>query len=380
MNVRSVWIRSLFLHAALVLTTSNAAASELEVSLTGRLHLDGAWHDEDRVPLSDGLLNRRSRLGARINWGDEWSGIIDYDFAENSTTAQDVFLSRKLGPGTLKIGQFKVPMGLNELTSSNNITFIERASNSNTVVDARRIGIGYDYCQGDIGFQTMVYTRAIGTTQAGDAPMGIGARFVYAPKVGADGLFHFGISAAYEDRQDDNTLRFRDRPEARPGGGVRLIDTSNIVDVDDTFKYGIELAYQAGPFSVEGEYLNVDVNRSAGAEPSFSGYHVQASYILTGEKRGYRGGVFRGVTPGQAGRGAWEIAARFSSIDLIDAGFQGGKQDNFTLGLNYYASANVRFMVNYIFIDVSDSTAVANGVVVGNDKPNVLLGRAMFYF
>jgi hypothetical protein len=37
-------------------------------------------------------------------------------------------------------------------------------------------------------------------------------------------------------------------------------------------------------------------------------------------------------------------------------------------------------MVNYIFIDVKDSTAVANGVTVGNDKPNVLLARAQYHF
>lgn len=362
------------------MTAAVPALANPEFKVRGRMHLDTAMWDEDDVPLNDGTFFRRTRMGLTGKIDDNWSGIIEYDFAENGSSANDVHLNRKLGDGTLKIGQFKVPMGLNELTSSNNITFIERASNSNSVVDSRRIGIGYDYFQGDIGFQTMAFTRAIGTTQAGDAPMGIGARFVYAPKVGEDGLFHFGISAAYEDRQDDNTLRFRDRPEARPGGGVRLIDTNNIVDVDDTFKYGIELAYQAGPFSVEGEYLSVDVNRSTGPEPTFSGYHVQASYILTGEKRGYRGGVFRGVTPGQQGRGAWEIAARFSSIDLIDAGFQGGQQDNFTLGLNYYASSNVRFMLNYIFIDVSDSSAVANGVTVGSDKPSVLLARAMYYF
>jgi phosphate-selective porin OprO and OprP len=160
---------------------------------------------------------------------------------------------------------------------------------------------------------------------------------------------------------------------------VRLIDTGTIGDVKDTTKFGLEFAYQAGPFSVEAEYFNVDVNRSAGEEPSFSGYHVQASYVLTGESRGYRGGVFRGVSP-SGPRGAWEVAARFSSVDLVDSGFTGGEQENLTLGLNYYASANVRFMVNYIFIDVKDSTAVPNGVTVGSDKPNVLLARVQYHF
>ena len=362
------------------MTAAAPALASPEFKLRGRMHLDGALWNEDNVPLNDGIFFRRTRIGVTGKIDDTWSGPIEYDFAENGTSANDVLIRRGLGDGTLKIGQFKVPMGLNELTSSNNITFIERASNSNVVADSRRIGIGYDYFQGAFGFQAMAYGRSIGSDQSGDTPLGLAGRFVYAPKLGDDSFFHFGLSAAFEDRRDADTARFRDRPEARPGGGVRLIDSGNIGDVDDTFKYGVELAYQAGPFSVEAEYLSVDVNRSAGAEPTFSGYHVQASYVLTGEKRGYRGGVFRGISPGDKSRGAWEVAARYSSVDLIDAGFQGGEQDNFTLGLNYYASGNVRFMLNYIFIDVSDSNATANGVTVGSDSPNVLLARAQYNF
>ena len=361
------------------LTAAAPVLASPEFNVRGRMHLDTAIWDEDTVPLNDSTFFRRTRMGVSGRIDDNWSGQIEYDFAENGTSANDVFLRRSLGGGSLRIGQFKVPMGLNELTSSNNITFIERASNSNSIVDARRVGIGYDWSEGDLLLQSMLYTRSIGSGQGdGDAPMGIAGRFVYAPKVG-NGLFHLGLSAAYEDRQDFDSVRFRDRPEARPGGGVRLIDTGNIGAVDSTFKYGIELAYQAGPFSMEAEYLSADVSRDAGPEPTFSGYHVQASYVLTGESRGYRGGVFRGISPASPS-GAWEVAARFSSVDLIDSGFTGGKQENITLGLNYYASGNVRFMFNYIFIDVKDSTAEANGVEVGNDSPNVFLARAQYSF
>jgi phosphate-selective porin OprO and OprP len=361
------------------MTAAAPALANPEFKIRGRFHVDYAVYDEDDVSLGDGFLNRRARLGMSGKIDENWSGIVEYDFAENSTAASDVMLNRKVGAnGTLKIGQFKVPMGLNELTSSNAITFIERAANSNSFVDARRIGIGYDFYQGALGFQTMAFGRRIGTDAAGDEPIGVAARVVYAPAVGA-GLLHLGASVAYEDVGDFQVQRYRDRPEARPDGN-RLIDTGNISGVSSTTKYGLELAFQSGPFSAEAEYISVDLSRDAGAEPTFSGYHVQSSYVLTGEKRGYRNGVFRGITPGQAGRGAWEVAARYSSVDLIDSGFQGGKQDNFTLGLNYYASANVRFMLNYIMVDVKDSNATVGGIVVGDESPNILIGRAMFYF
>jgi phosphate-selective porin OprO and OprP len=348
-----------------------------EMNLRGRFHVDAAYYDEDEVGLDSGFLNRRTRLGVSGRLNEDWSGQIEYDFAENGVSANDVKLSRRLGAGTVTLGQFKVPMGLNELTSSNSITFVERASNSNVIADARRLGIGYDSFGDRVGVQTMVYGRAISGRQPGDMPIGIAARVLFNPRLGERTMLHLGVSAAYEDRQDYSTLRIRDRPESRPDGN-RLIDTGDLTGVDSTTKLGLELALQSGPFSAEAEYLTVDIDR-AGNSPRFHGYHVQASYALTGESRGYRNGVFRGITPASRA-GAWEIAARYSSVDLINAGFQGGEQNNITLGLNYYAGSNLRFMANYIRVDVSDSTATVGGMVVGDESPSVLLVRAQFNF
>lgn len=372
----------LTLLAAGVSAAAVPVSADISVDLRGRFHVDAAYFDEDNVKLDDGFSNRRTRLGITGKL-DDWSILIEYDFAENGTTASDVLLGRKIGNGTLSIGQFKVPMGLNELTSSNAITFMERSSASSAIVDSRRLGIGYDLFAESYGFQAMVYGRAMGEKEPGDMPMGIAGRFYYGPSIGENGRFHIGVSAAHEDRQDYNTARYRERPEIRPDGN-RLIDTGTISDVDSTTKYGLELAYLAGPFSVEAEYLSVDVDTDSGSDPTFSGYHVQASYVLTGESRGYRNGVFRGINPKNSS-GAWEVAARFSSVDLIDSGFQGGEQENFTLALNYYATNNVRFMLNYIMVDVKDSGAVVGGsnspaVIVGDDSPNILAARAQFYF
>jgi len=372
----------LLVAASVTAAAASSAIGDISVDLRGRLHVDAAYFDEDNVQLDDGFHNRRTRLGVSGKL-DDWSILIEYDFAENATAVTDLKLARKIGDGTVTIGHFKVPMGLNELTSSNDITFMERSAPGNIVVDARRLGVGYDYFAADYGFQAMVFGREIGGKQAGDMPLGIAGRFFYSPAIGDNGRFHAGVSAAYEDRQDYAVLRFRDRPEIRPDGN-RLIDTGTIGGVSATAKFGLELAYQAGPFSVEGEYFSVDVDTHAGSDPTFTGYHVQTSYVLTGESRGYRNGLFRGISP-DSKRGAWEVAARFSSVDLIDAGFQGGEQENLTLGLNYYASSNIRFMANYIMVDVYDSAAVVGGsnvpaVVVGDDSPNVFALRAQFHF
>jgi len=362
--------------AALSFAVTAAAAPEFKVR--GRVHVDYALHDDDEIDLDDGFLFRRAFMGFQGTIDENWSGIIEYDFAENNTNAQDIVLSRKLSGGTLKIGHFKVPMGMEEVASTNNLWLLERSSPNTALVDARRIGVGYDYFSGAVGFQGMAYGRGMGSNQEGDDPLGVAGRFVYAPVMGGNQL-HLAASIAYEDVRDYNVRRFRERPEARVDG-TRLVDTGNITDVDTTMKYGVEAAFQNGPFSAMAEYFNVSVDRNAGDEPDFNGWYVQGSWIVTGETRAYGKGIFRGVKPGGPDRGAWEVTARYSSLDLNDTGFQGGEQENFTLGLNYYANANVRFMLNYIMVDVTDSGAVVDGEPVGDESPNILIGRAQYSF
>jgi len=75
-------------------------------------------------------------------------------------------------------------------------------------------------------------------------------------------------------------------------------------------KYGLEAALVMGPFSLQGEYIRVDVDTSTGTDPAFSGYYAYASWFLTGESRPYAEGKFNRVKAD----GAWELAVRFSSL------------------------------------------------------------------
>jgi phosphate-selective porin OprO and OprP len=241
-NQNIPWTAAAVLAGATLCCSVAAASADFEVR--GRLNLDYAIHDDDEIDLDDGFLVRRARIGLQGTINEDWSGIIEYDFAENNTSAQDIILRRKWAGGTLKFGNFKVPMGLEEVASTNNIAFVERSSANTALVDARRLGVGYDRFAGALGIQGMVYGRALGSDQDGDDPIGIAARLVYAPKAG-DAQLHLAASLAYEDTRDYDTRRYRDRPEARVDGN-RLVDTGTIGDVDSTMKYGLEAAWQSG--------------------------------------------------------------------------------------------------------------------------------------
>ncbi|SEO69137.1 OprO/OprP family phosphate-selective porin [Aquisalimonas asiatica] len=380
--MKATKLTALGIAAGMGLAGISQAAAYPEFEPRGRLHIDAGFHDEDNVDMDDGFLNRRARLGVGGDLDELWDFRIEADFAEEGVSAADFRLRRSLDVGRITLGQTKVPMGLNQLTSSNNITFIERATPQNIVPDSRRMGVFYDVSEGMFTFQSALYGRAIGDDADGDMPLGVAGRFVASPELGGGQILHLGVSAAYEDFDSDSdyrTLGFSDRPESRPAG-VRLISTGDI-DADSTTKYGLELAYIAGPFSAEAEYVNVDVDRDNGSDVSFDGYHAQVSYVLTGESRSYGSGGFGGISP-QGNGGAWEVAARYSHMDLNDRDIQGGEQDSVTLALNYYHSSNLRFMGNVIFTDVKDSGAVSDltGGETDEDSPVTFLARMQYNF
>ncbi len=65
------------------------------------------------------------------------------------------------------------------------------------------------------------------------------------------------------------------------------------------------------------------------------------------------------------GWGAWEIAARYSTMDLnnligTSTGVAGGRQNVYTVALNWYINRNVRLMFDYLHGDISKQVSATN--------------------
>jgi phosphate-selective porin OprO/OprP len=149
------------------------------------------------------------------------------------------------------------------------------------------------------------------------------------------------------------------------------VDTGSI-DADGVTALGLELGLQHRNLSLQGEHFWIDVDRrAAGADPEFSGWYVQGAWTITGEPRRYSAaaGGFdapKVEAPFNLARrtwGVWELAARYSDLDLdylagaagtapVPGAVRGGEQKIFTLGLNWYPNGNVRFLADYQRVDV----------------------------
>jgi phosphate-selective porin OprO/OprP len=142
-----------------------------------------------------------------------------------------------------------------------------------------------------------------------------------------------------------------------------FVDTGP-VGTDNIQLYNAELAVRLGSWYAQSEATYAVVNDTAGNTLTFPGAYAQMGYFLTGEVRPYNrhAGVFGRVQPlrdfGFTGWGAWEVAARYSYIDLNDAfGVApvgpAGRLSDLTFGVNWYLNQYAKFQFNYIeaFLD-----------------------------
>ena len=157
-------------------------------------------------------------------------------------------------------------------------------------------------------------------------------------------------------------MSYRSRPESHLAPYV--IDTGDIA-ADGALVLGAEAAWVNGPFSVQGEYLHSSVRENDGQVPSFNGCYGAVSWFLTGESRPYdrTEGRFGRVIPrrnfdfGHGGWGAWEIAARYSYVDLDTADIHGGRLSMLMAGVNWYLHSHVKWRFDYGFGHVSGHSA-----------------------
>jgi phosphate-selective porin OprO/OprP len=364
--------------------------ADFAFQMGGRLEADFATYDEDKQSLGDGTDIRRGRLYAQGTVYRDWDWKFEYEFADNATTSTnakgitDAWLRYKgFAPLLLTAGNFKQPFGLEQMMSAHNLTFTERAL-SQTFVPGRGIGLGV---------QTSGLNWSLAGAVAGERPEGdvategdegwnLTARGTFAPFVTPGRILHLGAAAwRHEPEDSTNALRWRSKPESNVTG-VFLVDTGALTDVDDVLAGGLELAGVWGPLSAQAEYMRADVNRKGLPDATFDGGYVQASWFLTGESRPYKAaeGIFDRITPaasvGLGGWGAWEVAARLSTVDLTDAGIVGGEQRDFTLALNWYMTPNLRLMADYVRVLELDRP----GSAADGDEPSSFTTRLHFDF
>jgi len=331
--------------------------SENTIKIGGRIQVDATAYNSDIAGHSDGTEIRRARLFAQGNLGKAWGYKLQYDFSDDIVIdgLRDAYLDfTGFESFKIRIGHTKESFSLQNMTSSKYVLFTERAL---PIVFTRGRNLGLQVSHNDKNWSAAVGLFGRGANGAeldNDESFGVSSRVTYAPINEKNRVLHLGATAAYRSTGSIDVLRFRIRPESHQTN-TRLVDTG-FFDADSYNRFVGEAAFISGPFHMQGEYYHTTVDREIGtnADLDFSGFYIEGGWFLTGESMNYKPskGIYSRVTPkgivGKGGIGAWQVALRYSSLDLTDEEIIGGEEDNFTLGLNWYATSNIRFAANYV--------------------------------
>ena len=348
---------------------------DFSLKIGGRMYYDWGWMRQDsdvkasKGDIEDGTEFRTIRLYTSGTIYDNVDYKVQFDFGgkedpniDKRPVLKDVYLGiRDLPFGYLKIGHFKEPFGLEELTSSRFITFMER-SLANAFVPSRNSGFMLSSTAYDnrATWAAGVF-RETGGTGFGQSEGGynLTGRVTTLPWYEGEGAQLLHVGAAYSFRNPKDTVQYKSTPEAHLA--PYFVDTSTLTS-DEADILGLECAWVDGPFSLQGEYMYANIDgKNGNPGPNFDGFYIQSSYFLTGEHRKYKtsSGAFDRVKQkenfdSKGGVGAWEIAARYSQIDLNDGSITGGRLKDTSVGLNWYLNPNMRIMWNYVRADLNN--------------------------
>ena len=309
------------------------------------------WESEDKEDSWQTRSElRRARLNIKTKMSDTWKAKLQFDFAgdDESVELKDAYVEYTgWQMMDLIVGQDKETFGLEKLTSSKNLCFIERSMASNAFAPGRNLGILLNDDTDTLVWGVGVY-QADTREDDGDT-YAVTGRLAVVPWKTDIGFFHLGMSGSYRD-YDGEEYEIKESAEIHTADNIVFSDE---IDTDHLLLYGIETAFGSGPFSFSAEYMITDVNAvDKDDDATFDGYYLNASWFLTGENRPFKKGVWERVKPKSA-YGAWELVTRYSYLDAADNNF-GTTADSYTAGVNWYINSNIRLMTDYIHLWATD--------------------------
>ena len=411
---------------------------KFKMKVRGRVEVDYNKADQDTritsFPDVTATELRRARLGIEGIICYDWKYVFEVDFANDVVRVKDAYLQYQGfkvadNPLLFRVGNFKTFNTFEEEQSDRFLDTLERAAFINAWDIDRQIGAAIMYYSDHFGLAGGIFGQRDGgvADQAlfpgftGDEDLTFAGRVFAAPinreLNGVTQVLFFGASVRNRQAGDD-------QPFFQYGNDARAADlhltnapvrTGSIGD-EDTF-WGLEAATLWGPFALQGEYAQIDVNLPGGAliranppatgllatapnpfvtpqavrnvpDPTFTGWYVEGSWFFGGHKtyeeegRWGRPKIDNPMFHGSGGWGGWQVVGKFDVLDQSDSSFNNaggcrntrlfpglsasggsiaanniplcGEMQTWNVGVNWWMTEYMRLMFQYSQSDLSD--------------------------
>jgi phosphate-selective porin OprO/OprP len=357
--------------------TLESANGRNSIQLTGRIHLDYRqnnldvyntdFNDRDGSTAADAFELRRARLGVKGKFAKDFKYEIVGNLPGTATVDIAYIDYAKYDQAQIRVGKFKQPFGLEQLTSSNNIDFMER-SYVDQLVPGKKIGAmafgepkpGFTYA-GSVfsmndteqdskndkasfaGRATLNFAQFAGNKDmiAHVGLAGFDSEYNITPtnSSGSGGATTQGTFLSYRTpgRGLSNIFRAQIGGEGLTAANAGLADPSNSTSQIKSKALGLEGILAYNNFKLQGEFATADFRAATGTggtgarntetfKVDTKAWYAEALWLVTGEKyaNAYKAGTFSSIKPNNDfdldnGKwGAWELGLKYEQYKVDD--------------------------------------------------------------
>lgn len=351
-------------------------------------------YDKNLVSIGNGMNIRRSRFAIKAQLDKNWYGELDTDWTSGTPEIKDAILEYTGIPNlSIKMGNFKENFSIQRNTTSRYLQFMERPMVT-ALAPSRHLGVAATWScplvwvSGGVFGPELKSSEEMTTMEDGNKDYGLNEGLSYTGKVAIRPInnqtssLHIGAAVSYREPKLTSTDGYNaTRYSSRNSTSInrkKFLDTDAIKGLDHELAYTVELAGHWKQLRYEGAYIA----RTAYLDPektvipkedlgpqTADGWYVQAGWLLFGGQQNYdaKGGKYTRINPGRSW-GDVELCARYEVADFnCSKYYAGGSAQAFTLGLNFYPTKNVKFVINYQY-NINDKYANGKGANDGTDE------------
>ncbi|PYS55060.1 MAG: hypothetical protein DMG13_05700 [Acidobacteria bacterium] len=302
----------------------------------------------------------------------------------------------------VRIGKFKAPFSMEQLTSAHRLDFVLRSRIADDLAPGRDVGgsVHGRFFERGLNYEVGVFRRDGEDENAESTDAETRGERMYAARVTGTPLRLLPVPKIAKQLELGIASTSSDIPEGLSGmrgktaSGYTFFRHKDAYVNGRRFRLGTELNWSPGPFSIKSEFIHVSDQRANQSIRATDlplliarGWYVTGTWAITGEKKA------DGIEPRHSlfvdgGAGAIELAARYEQLRFGSSQHIGlpsrsprasnilGNSDRvWTLGVNWYANRFVKIQVNGVHDKIED---IQRSPIP--DRPNYWMGILRLQF
>ncbi|MCB5185592.1 hypothetical protein LG201_10295 [Methylobacillus gramineus] len=390
------------------------------VSFDGRIQADYRHFDKHEAQSADTFDIRRAFMTMQGKFYKYYDFNITADFGQaggGSALDEAYFGINWWNQARFRVGQFKMPFGLEQDTSDIFTEFQERALLDSLTPGKERGAMVFGNPAKGVSYGLAASTgRGKNNSNTDNSAEGLDiigrATVNLAELMGSkNAVYHLGADFSRGDISPVQVNAASGRTEAR--GITFFTPTKFTFDQDDELRrtrYGIEAAVAQGSFKIQSEWMkhNYDgkTNLHQAYDKNIKSWYAAASWLVTGESFAdayTSAGVFGRINPksnfdwNTPGTGAVLLSLRYSDFDGSDFAADSGPAGSgnvaagsptgahaWTAGVQWILNPNTRVMLDFVDTKFKGGEATYiksnTGLTGSADEEKALTARAQFDF